>query len=299
MKLSARASSAWLTAAAYYNLVWGALIVFWPHALFDLAGLPRPNYPEIWQCVGMIVGVYGIGYWIASYNSERHWPIVLVGLLGKIFGPLGFVQPLVAGVFNWKFGLTILTNDLIWWIPFFLTVKQGLEADFMSEARGADPLARPSARFLEGRHWIVLVRHSGCTFCRETLELLSHHQKAIISSGFRITVVHMGPSEEEPLLSQKYRLHEVDWVSDPERRWYRYFGFQRGRWGQLFGPQVWWRGLVAGVFKGHGVGSLSGDGFQLGGVVVCDSGSCRILHRSRDAADIGNWDLLLNAIPDN
>ena len=117
-----------LKLAAIYNLVWGAFIIFFPHALFDFAGLPRmQNYIGIWQCVGMIVGVYGIGYWVAALDPSRHWPIVLVGFLGKIFGPIGFVQAYYQGVFNAKFGLTILSNDLIWWIPFYLILHANKE----------------------------------------------------------------------------------------------------------------------------------------------------------------------------
>jgi ligand-binding SRPBCC domain-containing protein len=108
----------WLWAAGIYNLVWGLITILWPHLLFDLVGAERVNYPEIWQCVGMIVGVYGIGYIIAAGDSRTHWPIVLVGFLGKIFGPMGFVVALWRGTFPPLFGLTIVTNDLIWWIPF-------------------------------------------------------------------------------------------------------------------------------------------------------------------------------------
>ncbi|MFM7073025.1 MAG: alkyl hydroperoxide reductase [Planctomycetota bacterium] len=110
----------WLWAAGIYNLLWGFVTIAAPNLLFDLTGIPRVNYPEIWQCVGMIVGVYGIGYAIAAYDSRRHWPIVLVGLLGKIFGPIGFVGALLKGTFPLAFGATILTNDLVWWIPFTL-----------------------------------------------------------------------------------------------------------------------------------------------------------------------------------
>jgi len=111
-------ASGWLVAAGIYNLLWGALTIAFPHFLFDFTGVDRLNFPEIWQCVGMIVGVYGIGYLIAAGDSRTHWPIVLVGLLGKIFGPIGFVNALLRGTFPPLFGLTILTNDLIWWIPF-------------------------------------------------------------------------------------------------------------------------------------------------------------------------------------
>ena len=59
---------------------------------FRAVGIEPPNYPELWQCIGMIVGVYGIGYLAASTDPVRHWPIVLVGFLGKIFGPIGYAD---------------------------------------------------------------------------------------------------------------------------------------------------------------------------------------------------------------
>jgi hypothetical protein len=110
----------WLRAAGIYNLAWGAATIAFPNFLFDFAGIERINYPEIWQCVGMIVGVYGVGYLIAARNPRVHWPIVLVGLLGKIFGPIGFAGAVIRGRFPPLFGITILTNDLIWWAPFIM-----------------------------------------------------------------------------------------------------------------------------------------------------------------------------------
>jgi hypothetical protein len=108
-----------LRAAAFYNMAWGAAAILSPMTLFRLVGAdPLPNYPELWQCIGMIVGVYGIGYWIAAGDPVRHWPIILVGLLGKIFGPIGFLQAVLNERFPMAMGLTILTNDLIWWVPF-------------------------------------------------------------------------------------------------------------------------------------------------------------------------------------
>jgi hypothetical protein len=109
-----------LLAAALYNVLWGALVVLFPFALFRVLAMELPNYPEIWQCVGMIVGVYGVGYAVAALDPLRHWPIVLVGLLGKVFGPVGFVSAVAAGDLPLRFGLTLLTNDIIWWLPFAL-----------------------------------------------------------------------------------------------------------------------------------------------------------------------------------
>jgi small multidrug resistance pump len=107
-----------LLAAAAYNIVWGATVILFPLLPFRLFEMEVPRYPEIWQCVGMIVGVYGVGYAIAAMDPLRHWPIVLVGLLGKVLGPIGFSWSVVQGTLPLSFGWIIVFNDLIWWVPF-------------------------------------------------------------------------------------------------------------------------------------------------------------------------------------
>ena len=115
-----------LLIAGVYNIVWGGFVVLFPLAPFQWAGIEPPRYPELWQCVGMIVGVYGIGYLIAAGNPLRHWPIVLVGFLGKIFGPIGFLVAALRGELPWSWGVTIVTNDLIWWVPFAAILYRAL-----------------------------------------------------------------------------------------------------------------------------------------------------------------------------
>lgn len=107
-----------LRAAGVYNLAWGGWVVLRPADAFRWAGMPQPNYPELWQCIGMIVGVYGLGYWIAARDPARHWPIVLVGFLGKLFGPIGFLDAALHGRLPWVAGWVNVTNDLIWLVPF-------------------------------------------------------------------------------------------------------------------------------------------------------------------------------------
>lgn len=107
-----------LLLAAAYNLLWGGVVILFPAAPFRWAGMPIPNYPEIWQCLGMVVGVYGVGYAIAAFDPMRHWPIILVGFLGKVFGPIGFLRAALMGRLPWVAGWVNVTNDLIWLIPF-------------------------------------------------------------------------------------------------------------------------------------------------------------------------------------
>lgn len=118
----------WLAAA--YNLLFGALVLGWPSWSLSLLGIAKasPLVIVLWQCIGMIVGVYGIGYGCAALAPYRHWPIILVGFLGKLFGPIGLFLHAPAGHIPWRFGWLNLTNDVIWWVPFALILLRTYRA---------------------------------------------------------------------------------------------------------------------------------------------------------------------------
>lgn len=131
-----------LSLAGVYNLAWGSWAIAFPEHSFANSGMTRPgvplHYPELWQCIGMIVGVYGIGYAIAGTAPARHWPIVLVGLLGKIFGPIGLAYGVARGTSPATGLYTCVPNDLIWWVPFTLILLHARRTALASrEAPGA------------------------------------------------------------------------------------------------------------------------------------------------------------------
>ena len=113
-----RSYAPWFYAAAVYNLVWGTLVVLFPAALFAALDIERPDSLPIWQVVGMFVLVYAPAYWWAARRPDRFPHIILIGMLGKLLGPIGFVFSAVFSDFPATFGLTILTNDLIWYPSF-------------------------------------------------------------------------------------------------------------------------------------------------------------------------------------
>ena len=109
-------------ASAVYNVVWGTLVVLFPTKPFELAGMPPPNYPELWQCIGMFVLTYAIGYAYLAADPLRYAPFAVIALLGKILGPIGWAWAYSRGRIPAASGLTILTNDLIWWVPYGMFV---------------------------------------------------------------------------------------------------------------------------------------------------------------------------------
>ena len=113
----------WFYAAAIYNLIWGGINILLPDAFFELVGMPPPTYKAIWQVVGMFVLVYAPAYWWAGRAPDRHPHLILIGLLGKVLGPIGFVWAVLTDQLPLAFGWTILFNDLIWWPAFILYLR--------------------------------------------------------------------------------------------------------------------------------------------------------------------------------
>lgn len=295
----------WLLTAAVYNALWGAWVVLFPFHLFDLTHMARPNYPELWQCVGMIVGCYAVGYFFASFNAYRYWPVIAVGLLGKILGPIGFAKALIEGTFSPWFGLNILTNDLIWWIPFTLMLKGSYDAYLSADAghlktilempseKKVDLLASYSttagqplvALSQQANLLLVFVRHMGCTYCRETLEDLALAMPELTAKGIQPIVVHMGEHAEVSQWEKFPALATVPQVLDPALGLYKLAQLPKGKLPQLLGLRVWIRGVEAGLLKGHGVGALQGDGFQLGGYAWLKNAVLTLGKAQADAQD--------------
>lgn len=295
-----------LRAAAIYNILWGAWCILFPTAFWSLIGMDQPNYPFLWQCIGMIVGVYGVGYWIAGENPAQHWPIVWVGFLGKIFGPIGFIQAhFIDQVVPLRFGVTLLTNDLIWWVPFFLLLRYAYKqaeavrlASLIQSASSSPPSftqALASARTPQGTDLltlsttspvlIVFLRHMGCTFCREALADIAKQRSTIESRGYRIALVHMVSDADAAAYFSKYSLQDLPAFSDPKRELYQAFELRNGSLTQLFNWRSWIRGVSAGIFRGHLAGSLAGNGFQMPGAFVLHKGQITKAFRHETAAD--------------
>ena len=289
-----------LAAAALYNLAWGAWVVLDPGAIFRLSGLAEPAYPQIWQCVGMIVGVYGVGYAIAAGSPLRHWPIVLVGLMGKVLGPIGFVGAAWQGALPWSWGWTIIANDLVWWVPFAL-ILVAARRSALGNRRPGEGGIRPSAELTlrtarcqsgeslqslsrQRPQLVVCLRHLGCTFCRESLADLARQRSEIEAAGTGIVLVHPATNEQAAELFASYDLADLPRFADPDRVLYRSLGLSRGSLTQVLGPRVFWRAAAA-TLRGHRLGKKAGDVWQMPGVFLVRDGRVVEAFRHQDVSD--------------
>lgn len=286
-----------LLLAATFDMVAAAILVLAPASLLEWAGSDIPVYREVWKCLGLVVGLAGLGYALAARNPFQLWPMVLVGLLGKILIPIGFVWGAANGSTPWEIGVIVFALGPVWWLPFGLILRGTARAHARERTPPALPLDMALSLYTgeDGTDllnasqdqplFLVFLRHFGCTFCREALADLAAVNERLTATGARLLLVHMSPENEARRLFDKHGLQGVTGISDPDRVLYRAFALRRGSPTQLLGWSVWKRGWEAGVKQGHGIGWLRGDGAQMPGAFVVSHGQvvAQFVHES--AAD--------------
>jgi hypothetical protein len=118
-----RRYSPWLYAAAAYNLAWGSATALAPELVARPLHLAQGNL-VLWQAVGLLVASYAPVYLWSARRPSEHAHLIVPAFIGKTLGPVGFVWALASGTLPLTFGLTIITNDLIWLPAFGLYLRQ-------------------------------------------------------------------------------------------------------------------------------------------------------------------------------
>jgi hypothetical protein len=118
-----RLHRATFAAAGVYNIAWGLYAVADAQWLFRLASMPASNTPQIFACLGMVLGLYGVLYLEVARRPEHGWLPAAVGLTGKVLGPAGLAVLILRDVWPTTTLVLIVTNDIVWWAPFALYLR--------------------------------------------------------------------------------------------------------------------------------------------------------------------------------
>lgn len=294
-----------LKIAAYYNIVLGFIISFAPVYILEMFQMNLSQGIEFWQFFGMVLGVLGLGYAVASTDPGKHWPVVFVGFLVSLMATFVFTKSLVIHSMPQNLNLILLMSSIIWIVPFYYTLMTAYEENTMefSQPRQFDELigqVRTSKNITllelskKQNVLLVVVRHFGCTFCRETVSQMAKIDKALLGKSLTPVFVHMSDVDFGEEFFSKYYDHQVHHISDPGRIIYKSLNLKRGSLYQLFGPMTWIRGIYLGIFKRHGLGDFEGDALQLGGVFVLSHGRIVYEQKANSASQI----FQMNSLPE-
>ena len=150
MRLSAPSNPRWLSVSlglsSVHSILWGLFIIVMPLTASRVYGFDTPPRDTfLWQGVGLVIILFGIGYAIAALDPFRHWAVVLIGLLAKVIGPMGMIIAVARDEVSSGVLRLLPVNDVMWWIPFAVIVAEGIRRD----RRCGDPqpmLADPQER---------------------------------------------------------------------------------------------------------------------------------------------------------
>lgn len=292
-----------LCLAGFYCVAFAVVTLAWPDQAYAQTGLDASGHHMLVRLIGMFYLVFGCSYFLAARDPLRHWRIVLLCVIKILI-------VLAAGAYAWwekllapPLILLLIIDDLLWLSPFLMILWAAVQANLGRPPLYQEALATNKAAEqyrlstgetlaeVSGSQLVVLVflRHFGCTFTRQLLRGLERIEQQAAQRGARLVLVHMLQSgKETAYLGDK---SGVARIADPYCELYRSFGLGKAGFWELFGPRVWWRGLMA-LFRGCGVGHLAGDGLQMPGVFLFYRGSIVAAQPAKNAADMPDLDLL-------
>ncbi len=274
-----------LRAIGLYLLVLGALLMVAPAFLFRLLGEWNPAPLVVWRWLGAAAAAGGLGIFLSAPYPSRSWRLLLAGGVAMLLMLIITISAIISGGITDSLGWAVVIINLIPFLPLAFVLMRiasepaapitpaplqqdlNLEQYKTQEGRSLDSLSRESPVLL------VLLRHLGCTFCRETLADIAARRHEIESAGARIVFVHMGVDDKAAYLFERYHLEDIPRISDPEANLYRRLGLPRASFIQVYGPGMWKYVIQSVLLDGHGMGQIVGDRFQMPGAFLVDRGS--------------------------
>jgi len=142
---------------------------------------------------------------------------------------------------------------------------------------------------------LVFLRHFGCVFCKEALKDIAKNRADWTKKGVEIVLVHMSDTATANDYFNKFGLHGITHIADPDCLLYSKFGLTKGSPSQLFGLKNWIRGFEVSA-KGKAFPSMKqiGDGFQMPGVFLIRDGEVKESFIHRTASDRPDYDGLID-----
>ncbi len=112
--------------AGCYNLLVGLTLVVLYHEVFKTINLfgEKPERMLFVQLVGILVGLFGVGYIIVARNPIENRNVLLLGLLSKALGSVLGVGYVALGKLPLGFLVLLFFSDIIYLPPFAVILRR-------------------------------------------------------------------------------------------------------------------------------------------------------------------------------
>ncbi len=116
-----------LRLAALNNVLAGVGMIIFYHEAFKLLGVPKPELNLPIQLVGVLVLLFGIGYWWAASDPVANRNVLLLGTWSKLLGSVLGVYYVARGDLPAVFLALLLVADVVY-LPLFYAILRRVDA---------------------------------------------------------------------------------------------------------------------------------------------------------------------------
>ncbi len=145
---------------------------------------------------------------------------------------------------------------------------------------------------------LVLLRHFGCSFCRQAIDDISQVRGELTERGVSPVFVHLGTPERAKSYFDYYGLSSVERISNPDGSLYRNPIFELGRVSLtriILQPAVW-KGWLQDAMIKYGIGLIREDASQMPGVFFLRDRAIVRSFRHRTIADRPDYLRLVGSV---
>lgn len=109
---------------AVYNVLAGIGMLVFYHEGYKLLGLTKPSLNLPIQLVGVLVGLFGIGYWLVASNPVENRNVLMLGFWSKALGSVLGLYYLAVGKLPLVFLPVLFFADIVYLPPFYVILRR-------------------------------------------------------------------------------------------------------------------------------------------------------------------------------
>ncbi|MBN2131750.1 MAG: hypothetical protein JW741_19780 [Sedimentisphaerales bacterium] len=110
--------------AGVFNLLAGIGMIGLYHEGYKLFGIPKPAVVLPIQVMGVLVGLFGVGYLLVSWRPLENRNLLVLGFWSKAISAGIALAHVAAGHLPWTFGVAVFLSDVIYLPPFWIIIQR-------------------------------------------------------------------------------------------------------------------------------------------------------------------------------
>lgn len=109
---------------ACFNIGAGLFMLIGYHETYKIIGMEKPSISFPIQLVGILVGLFGIGYYLVVKNPIENRAVLMLGFWSKFLGSCLGTYYVVRGQLPLRFVAVYFFADIIYLPPFYLILQR-------------------------------------------------------------------------------------------------------------------------------------------------------------------------------